>query len=88
MSDYASELPKTVSSINGKHNAVTIEPGDNYVIVDNSKSGKIRLSVNQDKQTVNQNLPLILTNENGVTIMDTSPNHYGCVTLQWGYVGL
>jgi hypothetical protein len=94
MSYYPSQLPNTVSSVNGKSNAVTIESDDNSIVVDNSQAGKIKLSVlnpqpvtaTTERDITNQ--PLILTNENGVTIMDTSPNSYGSITLKWGYVGL
>jgi hypothetical protein len=46
MSIYSKELPKTVSSVNGKNNAVTIESSDSSIVVDNSQQGKIRLSSN------------------------------------------
>jgi hypothetical protein len=53
MSFYSKELPKTVSSVNGKNNAVTIESTDNSIIVDNSQQGKIRLSSNGDSPSGN-----------------------------------
>jgi hypothetical protein len=91
MSFYASQLPKTVTSVNGKHDAVSIEPGNSTIVVDNSECGKIKLSMGPTppiNNLENTYQPLILANENGVTIMDISPNNYGYVTLQWGYVGL
>jgi hypothetical protein len=43
MSYYYSEYPKSVDSLNGKRNAVLIEPIDDSIIVDNSVEGRIRL---------------------------------------------
>jgi hypothetical protein len=39
------ELPKRVSSVNGKHDAISIEGGGNSIVVDNSQGGKIKLKV-------------------------------------------
>jgi hypothetical protein len=44
MSFYSYEYPKTVDSVNGKYNAISIEAANDSIVVDNKTPGKIKLS--------------------------------------------
>jgi hypothetical protein len=65
-----SELPKVVNYINGKSNAVSIEPGDSSISVDNSEMGKIKIKVGGSGSDV-------VKWENGNTINNPSINLIG-----------